>query len=296
MVEYGKVKPDKKTARSLMPDLCGSCHEDFESSRDVEYHPLVGLDHRFRWRVARATEAAPEIERADALALVERDTMPEGMQLLFSDDFEAGTADAWETSPEECWRVEEVGDTTALLLARPARGGPSLPARAVLKEHRVSSFQLTARVKSTSPLDNKGRDLCLLFGFGSEASCYYTHLAAQNNTGYNMIALIAPGRQRRLIDLEAKPEPRLTDQDWHTVRVQRNGHTGVIKVYVDDLTTPLLTAADKTHTAGLVGLGSLGDTGYFDDIELLGVPAIDESLERAKAVMSRMDAIDAQKP
>ena len=49
MIEYGKVKPDKPVSKAAMPKLCGACHEEFKSSRDVAYHPPVGLDQRVRW-------------------------------------------------------------------------------------------------------------------------------------------------------------------------------------------------------------------------------------------------------
>ncbi len=41
-------------------------------------------------------------------------------------------------------------------------------------------------------------------------------------------------------------------------------------VYMDDMTSPILTAVDKTLGHGQVGLGSFDDTGSFDDIKLWG--------------------------
>jgi hypothetical protein len=46
---------------------------------------------------------------------------------------------------------------------------------------------------------------------------------------------------------------------------------GEVKAYLDDLSTPVLSARDTTLGHGLVGLGSFDDTGLFDDIELRGV-------------------------
>jgi len=49
-----------------------------------------------------------------------------------------------------------------------------------------------------------------------------------------------------------------------------DAETGEIKAYLDDMTTPILTANDKTLSHGFVGVGSFDDTGSFDDIKLWG--------------------------
>ena len=289
MVEYGKVKPEKPMTKQTMPTFCRACHKDFKSHRDVVYDRLVGLDHRFARRVAQPpAKKGKRTDVAKARELVKKDVMPAGMTPLFRDDFEDGNADGWEAIPEENWAVEKSDAGSVLSLSKGARGGRPTPALALIRDHAVSSFRLTARAKCMATPGANGRDMCVLFGYTSGRSSYYVHFGAINRPGYNMIALIAPGQSRRLIDLEEKPQPRLVDREWHTLRVERDAETGVIKAYIDDMKKPLLTAVDKTLPAGLVGLGSLGDFGYFDDVELVGVPAKDVRIAEARRVMSKM--------
>ena len=45
---------------------------------------------------------------------------------------------------------------------------------------------------------------------------------------------------------------------------------GTIKVYFDDMKTPILEAKDTTFGAGQVGFGSFDDTARFDDVVVEG--------------------------
>jgi hypothetical protein len=69
-----------------------------------------------------------------------------------------------------------------------------------------------------------------------------------------------PGHSKALVD----------DLRFHDFKVTCNAETGKIRVYLDGITSPILTATDKTLGHGKVGLGSFDDTGSFDDIKLWG--------------------------
>ncbi|MCA9059208.1 MAG: hypothetical protein KDA85_11935, partial [Planctomycetaceae bacterium] len=60
--------------------------------------------------------------------------------------------------------------------------------------------------------------------------------------------------------------------DWHHGRIVRDVGSGEIRVYFDDMTTPVMTATDKTFVHGRLGFGSFDDIGDFDDIRVY-VPA-----------------------
>ena len=55
---------------------------------------------------------------------------------------------------------------------------------------------------------------------------------------------------------------------WRKIRIERDSKAGTIKVYYDDMTTPIMTASDTTFKAGWVGFGSFDDTGRIDDVKL----------------------------
>jgi hypothetical protein len=54
------------------------------------------------------------------------------------------------------------------------------------------------------------------------------------------------------------------------VRLERDGATGRIDVFVDDSAKPVLHATDTTIPSGRVGLGSFDDTGEFRRLSVSG--------------------------
>ena len=55
---------------------------------------------------------------------------------------------------------------------------------------------------------------------------------------------------------------------WHRIRIERRASTGSIRVFFDDLTTPIMEATDTSFTEGRIGFGSFDDTGKIDNIRI----------------------------
>ena len=259
MEDYGETKPDKPTGKKLMPEQCGVCHVEFEDYRECRYDPLGVLDHQFARSSFKRTR--------DLLAKLKSQGPPAGMDLLVEDDFESGKLSNWVAYPKSVWRVDDDQGGRALHLVRPFRGGgvggPSTVA--LLRDFEVADFVLTARGRCTV----RRGDINLIFGWRDPKHFYFVHYAPRTAPGYNMIA-ICNGRTRQPIHVETKPPARLKDSDYHVLRVERYADTGVIRAYIDDMETPAFTAVDKTFQSGLVGVGSFGDAGFFDDVWLHG--------------------------
>ena len=67
---------------------------------------------------------------------------------------------------------------------------------------------------------------------------------------------------------------------WHRVRVERTLKDGAIKVYFDDMKTPIMIAESKTHGRGWIGFGSFDDEGRVRNIKIWSA---DAKRERTKA-------------
>jgi len=158
-------------------------------------------------------------------------------------------------------------------------GAPA--AFALVKGLTVGNFALTARVRCTAPLSNPLRDLSVVFGHQDEGRFYFVHFAASSSARVNMIALVNGGKTTP-IHLEKESPARLKDDAYHQVKVERNAATGAIKAYIDDMATPILQAVDKTFPTGGIGFSSLGDKGFFDDVEVRGERA-DVTVQVAQA-------------
>jgi hypothetical protein len=195
------------------------------------------------------------------------------LPLLVSDDFEDGDARGWQPNILEHWEVgEEEGSLVYRLIAPGPPGKVRAPtSRSILKDFDVTSFVFTGRIKCHADPTNKHRDVDVIFHYQDPTHFYYVHLSAVSDEVHNIIGLV-DGKDRVKINHEppGHSTARMNDLRFHDFKVTCNAETGKIKVYLDDMTSPILTATDKTLGHGYVGLGSFDDTGSFDDIKLWG--------------------------
>ena len=265
MEDYGETKPSKPTSKPLMVVQCGECHFDFESHKEYAYDPIHGLDHTFKHSSYRIVSRLIE--------QVKYEEPPEGMMLLAEDDFESpGSLANWFTYPKGVWHTANDQGLKALQLVRPAGF-----AGAVLRDYEVTDFVLTVAGRCSI----KRGDIDLFFGWQNPNRLYFMHCAPFTRAGYNMIA-VKNGGSRRIIHKEKRPPARLTGNEYHVLRVERYAEEGLIRGYIDDLETPIFTAEDKTYASGLVGVGSLGDAGFFDYVRLDGKLARTRTVDLSK--------------
>lgn len=185
--------------------------------------------------------------------------------IAFEEDFES-LAQRWEMLDPATWRiVDRGGNKTLEITARESDYTPPVRSPghvALIKELQLGSFDITFKVRSTKDTGNH-RDCCVFFGYQDDQHFYYAHLGAKPDphSGQIMIVNEAPR-------LALTKNQRLTpwDDQWHTVRLERNIDSGTIKVYFDDLTIPHMEVTDKTFAAGSIGIGSFDDLNEFDDV------------------------------
>lgn len=184
--------------------------------------------------------------------------------------FENG-AEHWEPTDAKAWKVKKT-DKGHVYSQFEKRSKYEPPHRspyniALLKEISVGDFVLDADVLSTHE-DYGHRDVCLFFGYQDAAHFYYVHLGKKTDDHANQIFIVneAP---RTKISTKTTPGTNWDDR-WHHVRIVRNIKSGSIRIYYDDMETPVMTASDKTFIWGRVGVGSFDDTSDWDNIKLRG--------------------------
>jgi hypothetical protein len=195
------------------------------------------------------------------------------LPLMFSADFENGRADGWRPNNPGHWRVVKMDGSMVYELTAPGEQGKvrAPTSWSVAEKYDVASFEFTGRLKCNVDPDNLRRDLCVFFHFQDPTHFYYVHFSASSDDAHNIIGLVN-GADRVKINLEppGKSVFRLNDKNWHTFKVTYDATTGKIAAFLDDPDNPILTAADRTLSHGLVGVGSFDDTGFFDDLKLRG--------------------------
>jgi hypothetical protein len=104
----------------------------------------------------------------------------------------------------------------------------------------------------------------IVFGYQSPTRFYYAHLSNETTPPHNGIFLVNDADRLRIDDGTAVP--RLMDEQWHEVRLERDASSGAIRVYLDDVLT--LQASDTTLRTGRVGFGSFDDPAAFRSIRI----------------------------
>jgi hypothetical protein len=202
--------------------------------------------------------------------LVFPDKVPDGYKLAYEQRFVTSDSltDFRFTDPV-AWRFAKTNDNSALELVTQSKYTPVVRSPvniALIADKLFRDFVLEVDLIQTGK-EYGHRDMCLFFGFQSPTNFYYTHIAtAADDHAHNIF--IVNNAPRTKIAKETTKGVNWGLGVWHKVRLERIAAAGTIKVYFDDLTTPIMTAEDKTFGAGQIGFGSFDDTGMVDNIRI----------------------------
>ncbi len=137
---------------------------------------------------------------------------------------------------------------------------------ALVDGQRFDSFVVDMKLQQTGR-EYGHRDLCLFFGFQDPSHFYYAHIASQTDDhAHNLF--VVNGAPRIKISTSTTSGHDWGKRQWHHVRIERNVETGSIRVFVNDMAQPIMTAKDKTFGHGWIGWGSFDDTGMVSDIQI----------------------------
>lgn len=198
--------------------------------------------------------------------------LPEGYNLLYQQDFETLAAERdFAFAEANGWRFTEAdGHGRVLELVRKNDYQPvvrSPHSIAMLKDLRFGDFVLEADYKQTGREYNH-RDLCVFFGMVDKSHFYYTHIASIADPNAHNVFIVNNAPRKNFANKTTKGVD--WGNGWHRVRVERKVVEGTVKIYFDDMTTPVIEGTDKTFTYGNVGFGSFDDTGMVDNIKIWG--------------------------
>jgi hypothetical protein len=197
-----------------------------------------------------------------------------GCPLSFATEFRSDFSDGfglWQKSPSGMWEIlnENGNSIAALTQAGEQPGGVRRPTGfLLLPQFAWSDYTFSLRAKTLEPATIVHRDVVLIFGYVDATHFYYVHVSSDSDDKYHNIIMKVDGENRSTIDQQVKPFAPLTD-NWHQIKVTHES-SGSIRVFVDDLSTPLMTAEDSTYPAGAIGFGAFDDRALFDDIVVTG--------------------------
>ncbi len=207
------------------------------------------------------TDTAPDKRKSN---------VPEGYALVCEQSFDSRDALAeFEFSTPTQWKWSALTEGGCLEFGQKSKYSPKVRSPrtiALLASRSFGSFVLEADLLQTGK-EYGHRDMCLFFGFTDPSKFYYTHIATRTDKHAHNIFIVNDKPRTRISEKTTKGVKWGRDV-WHHVRLERNVDTGTIRVFFDDLTTPIMTATDTTFKQGLIGFGSFDDSGRVDNVKI----------------------------
>jgi hypothetical protein len=203
--------------------------------------------------------------------------LPRGYKVLYEQNFGDPSAirDFVVTDPK-AWKISQEGGQSALELAAQSNYKPLVRSPvnlALVGDKLFADFILEADLMQTGK-EYGHRDMCLFFGFQNPTNFYYVHIATAADEHAHNIFLVK-NAPRTKIAKETTKGVNWGLGIWHKVRLERRISDGLIKVYFDDMTLPIMFAIDHSFGAGYIGFGSFDDTGKIDNVKIWG-PVLEE--------------------
>jgi hypothetical protein len=165
----------------------------------------------------------------------------------------------------------------ALELAQQSRYSPPVRSPvniALIADRQFGDFVLECDLLQTGR-EYGHRDMCLFFGLQNPTNFYYVHLATAADDHAHNIFIVKNAPRTKI----AKRTTSGVDWGlniWHRVRLERKIDEGLIKVWYDDLSEPIMIAEDSTFASGHIGFGSFDDTGRIANIRIWA-PRMDQT-------------------
>jgi hypothetical protein len=184
----------------------------------------------------------------------------------------ATAADAFVFSDAGAFAVEVVDGDVVLTAKGGARYAP--PHRsplniALLDTFAFGDFVLEVEVQQTGR-EYGHRDLCLFFGHQAPDRFHYVHIASKADPNAHNVFVVDGAPRRNIATRTTEGVEWGSPDSWHRVRLARRG--GTVRVFFDDMDSPILEAEDARLGVGRIGFGSFDDEGRFRRIRITGDP------------------------
>jgi hypothetical protein len=163
----------------------------------------------------------------------------------------------------ENWNTGEVEGRASLILHTAGEQRPPVrrPGEYALLNSDQPVSEFTIEAATLEPDATINRDICLIFGYRDDTHFYYAHVSSNSDNKVHNVIMRVDGESRARINLENDPEARLK-KGWTTIKIQHTAD-GAIRVFVDAMETPLMTAKDTAYSPGKIGFGAFDDRAAF---------------------------------
>jgi hypothetical protein len=173
----------------------------------------------------------------------------------------------WDVRVAADWKVEDNGTELHLVQNRGPLPGPRRPIQFAIAQ--TAPFEKVTVEADVMPL---AKSLLIVFAYKDEAHFDYAHLSTDKGSDiavHNGIFHVYGGERVRISN-EAGPASFPETKKWYHVKLEHDGITGQVRVWVDGKAIPALDAVDKSLTSGRVGIGSFDEWAVFRNVKIEG--------------------------
>ena len=197
--------------------------------------------------------------------------VPAGYKLVYSQDFDcADSILDFEKTDSAAWKFSTHGNGSGameLFGASDYRSRVRAPHNiALLKGHEFGDFIMELDMQQTGK-EYGHRDMCLFFAAKDTTNFYYVHMATVADPNAHNVFLVND-EPRRNIAKKTTNGVEWGTEVWRHVRLERTVADGKIRVFYEDMDTPIMEAEDQHFNFGRIGVGSFDDTGKVDNIRI----------------------------
>lgn len=173
-----------------------------------------------------------------------------------------GDVGNWQPDNTSYWTVEEKdGDKRYIIsTSQLTSNNNRLATYSLVKDRAYTDFQMTLKAKSPENLqDNQGADFAIVFGYQNDDNYYY--MLFNSNAQWSALHIVQNGSRSQIVSSNTA---LINDNGYHDFEISRQGN----RIMVKRDQVIVLTIEDGTLGSGNVGIGSLNDAAYFDDIDI----------------------------
>jgi hypothetical protein len=207
---------------------------------------------------------------ASAAEPVTSAALPAGYQLAYEQTFEQGEPlKQFVFTDTSAWKLSGAGKERALELHKQSAYQPEVRSPvniALLADRQFGDFILEVDLLQTGK-EYGHRDMCLFFGLQNPKQFYYVHLATAADPNAHNVFIVNDAPRKSFAE-KTTQGVNWGLEVWHRIRLERKVKEGTIRVFFDDLETPVMEAKDTTFGAGHIGFGSFDDTGKVKNIRI----------------------------
>lgn len=197
--------------------------------------------------------------------------LPLGYILQYSQAFsEKGSIADFNFSNPDSWKIVKQNNNPCLEFseksnyASPAEG-PNIIG--LISGQMYSDFILEADIMHTGE-QNDWDNTCIIYGLKDSLHYYYIYyLTSQAGENTNNVFLINDTIRTKTA-IKTGEGINLVKNKWYKLRVVRDILEKTTKIYMGDMSEPVIVAKDRTLIMGYIGFGSIDTPGKIDNIKI----------------------------